>query len=135
MSEGNRKENDTTITTTFAWDGEKKDLCTDPNAQQACLLAFDDPVFAFRQGGAIQLTNTGRLVDSFHTEGMELLGHLSPIRAADFGDAAFCATYGVKAAYYAGGMANAIASEKMVIALAKGDYWVRLAVGGFLWNV
>ena len=132
MSEGNRKENDTTIPTTFAWDGEKKDLCTDPNAQQACLLAFDDPVFAVRQGGAIQLTNTGRLVDTFHTdtEGMELLGHLSPIRAADFGDAAFCATYGVKAAYYAGGMANAIASEKMVLALANGGFMGSFGSGG-----
>lgn len=130
MSEGNRKENNTTKTTTFAWDGEKMDLYTDLSAQQACLLAFDDPVFAVRQDGAIQLTNTGKLIDPFHKQGMELLGHLPPIHTADFGDAAFCATYGVRAAYYAGGMANAIASEKMVIALANGGLMGSFGSGG-----
>lgn len=130
ISEVNRKENDTTKTDTFAWDGEKGDLCSDPKAQQACLLAFDDPVFAVMQDGAIQLTNTGKLIDPFHKQGMELLGHLPPIHAADFGDAAFCTAYDVRAAYYAGGMANAIASEKMVITLAKGGLMGSFGSGG-----
>ncbi len=42
-----------------------------------------------------------------------------PCHAANLGDATFCRDHGVKFAYYGGAMANGIASEELVEALAK----------------
>jgi PfaD family protein len=44
---------------------------------------------------------------------------LPALPSSVFGDARFCETYGTKYAFYAGAMANAIASVDMVIALGK----------------
>jgi len=44
---------------------------------------------------------------------------LPALPASIFGDTEFCRTYGTKYAFYAGAMANAIASVEMVIALGK----------------
>ncbi len=125
--EKNRKEKRTTL---FAWDGKKQDLCSHADAQRTCLMSFDDPVFAVKHEGAAKLTNTGKIVGHSNTEESELSGWLPPINAAAFGDEAFCSTYGVKAAYYAGGMANAIASEEMIVALSKGGLMGSFGSGG-----
>ncbi|MDO9546574.1 MAG: PfaD family polyunsaturated fatty acid/polyketide biosynthesis protein, partial [Pelolinea sp.] len=59
-----------------------------------------------------------------------LVGWLPPISPSQFGDPSFCSTYGVRAAYYAGAMANAIASEEMVITLAGSGLMGSFGSGG-----
>lgn len=48
------------------------------------------------------------------------------------GSAAFCQTYGTRYAYYGGAMANAIASEDMVIALGRAGFMGVFGAGGCL---
>ncbi|MHA1544154.1 MAG: PfaD family polyunsaturated fatty acid/polyketide biosynthesis protein, partial [Alphaproteobacteria bacterium] len=57
-------------------------------------------------------------------------GWLPPFSPAQFGDPAFRKTYGLDAAYYTGGMANAIASEEMVITLGKAGLMGSFGSGG-----
>ncbi len=47
-----------------------------------------------------------------------------------FGDPGFKKTYGIRMAYYTGAMANAIASERMVIALGKAGILASFGAGG-----
>jgi PfaD family protein len=47
------------------------------------------------------------------------LAHVGPLTPDRLGDPSFLQTYGVRAAYVAGAMANGIASEDVVIAMAK----------------
>ena len=77
----------------------------------------------------MRFTNSGKLV-SPNGKPANLAGWLPPMPVSALGDPAFLSTYQVKAAYYAGGMANAIASEEMVIALGKEGLMGSLGSGG-----
>ena len=55
---------------------------------------------------------------------------LPNLTAADFGDAEFKKTYGLKYALYGGAMANGIASSDMVIALGKAGCMGSYGSGG-----
>ncbi len=57
--------------------------------------------------------------DSYSSKDGNFLAFLPSISTTQFGDDGFLKTYGVKYAFYAGAMANAIASVEMVIALGK----------------
>ena len=103
---------------TLAWDGAGQDL-TDNNASvRACLAALDQPVYAVAQKDGLYFSNKGMPV-SPNGKAANLAGWLAPLPLEALGDATFRSTYGCRAAYYAGGMANAIASEEMVTALGK----------------
>jgi trans-AT polyketide synthase, acyltransferase and oxidoreductase domains len=54
------------------------------------------------------------------------------INPEQLGSAAFCRTYGTRFAYYGGAMANAIASEDMVIALGRAGFMGVFGAGGCL---
>ena len=106
------------MTTSLVWHGAESYFASDAAGIKQCLMAFDQPVFAVIKKGIIQFANSGELA-SPNGKPANLAGWLPPLPLTALGDPGFCSTYGVKAAYYAGGMANAIASEEMVIALAK----------------
>ncbi len=98
----------------FKWEGRSEELAYDNDAMQKALLQFDQALCAVSEDGKIGLSSA-----PLKGKPTNLVGWLPPLDYAQFGDPAFCQTYGIKAAYYAGGMANAIASEEMVITLGK----------------
>lgn len=53
------------------------------------------------------------------TSALPLLAWTGPLGPSDLGDASFKATYGVRACYIAGAMANGIGSEDVVIAMSR----------------
>jgi len=113
----------------LAWDGQPRDISCNVESMRACLLRFDQPVYAVRVQGGIGLSNLGQPIMA--QEGSaNLVAWLLPVSLAQFGDPSFCHTYGVKAAYYTGGMANAIASEQMVIALSRAGLMGSFGSGG-----
>ncbi len=73
------------------------------------LMKTEESISFVKDGNSVKLSN------SLDTGGISLPA-LPPLL---FGDAGFCETYGTKYPFYAGAMANAIASVDMVIALGK----------------
>jgi len=113
----------------FSWDGQQGELTFDKNGLKKCLLQFNLPVYAVWENNKIGFTNSGNMILN-NGKTSNLAGWLPPVSLSQFGDPSFCSTYGVKAAFYAGGMANAIASEEMIITLAKSDLMGSFGSGG-----
>jgi trans-AT polyketide synthase, acyltransferase and oxidoreductase domains len=113
----------------FSWDGNSSNLISKKESLPNCILQFNSPVYAIKHQETIKLVNSGNLSAEKNTE-LIIVGYLPPISFTNFGDPSFLDTYGVNAAYYAGAMANAIASEKMVIALAKSGLMGSFGSGG-----
>jgi PfaD family protein len=85
------------------------------------LAALDQPVIVVDDGGRLAVATGGHAALGVQAEGeaLPLLGYVPPLFPGDLGDPAFRAAYGVDAAYVAGEMANGIASEELVIAVAR----------------
>ena len=85
------------------------------------LLTLDKPCYVVRDGQRIGVSNEGHWEDSDHLHGRHLdaLAWVPPLPIGQLGDADFRRTYGTLYSYYAGAMANGIASEEMVTALGK----------------
>ena len=75
--------------------------------------------FAIVLGAQGKLAATPELPDAQATEGTPVLALGLPCRASQLGDAAFRRDHRVKYAFYAGAMANGIASEDLVEAMAR----------------
>jgi PfaD family protein len=92
-------------------------------------VAFDDagikqkllnlalPCFVVNDNGRYGISNDASLGEK--EDGLDALAFTQPIVPEQLGDPAYRAHHGVKYAYYAGAMANGIASEELVIALGK----------------
>ncbi|MDK2980477.1 MAG: trans-AT polyketide synthase, acyltransferase and oxidoreductase domain [Chloroflexota bacterium] len=113
----------------LTWEGEQAQLAGNAVDLRACLAQLDQPVYAVAAPEGLRLSNSGTLA-SPNGKAANLVGWLPPTTIDALGDASFCATYGCRAAYYAGGMANAIASEEMVIALGKAGLLGSFGSGG-----
>ena len=109
------------------WDGDSKSLVNQNDQVEQLLLSFNQPVAVIENSQGIGWTSKG----SFSTNGdSPVAAYLPPINEQQFGDPAFRAEYGVRAAYYAGAMANGIASTQMVIALGKAGLMGSFGAGG-----
>ncbi len=88
---------------------------------KAKLLLLELPCYVARDGDRIGVSTEARWDPSnHHAEGdLEVLCRVPPLPTSELGDAEFRKTHGTQYAYYAGAMANGIASEEMVIALGK----------------
>ena len=113
----------------FSWDGKASDLVFEKKDLLKCFLQFNSPVYAIKEKGNIGFSNSGKIIPG-KEKTSNLVGWLPSIPFSQFGDPSFCSSYGVKAAYYAGAMANAIASEEMVITLAKSGFMGSFGSGG-----
>ncbi len=93
------------------------------------LGALDRPCFVVRTGSggaAIAATNTRP------TNGSEVLAAVPPLPPQRLGSPAFLRHHGVRFAYMAGSMANGIASEEHVAALARAGYLGSFGAAGLL---
>lgn len=102
--------------TTF-WQGLHDDVAFDPAEIRARLLELDQPLWIVNAGDRTGLAAGGHAAAV--SSSYQILGCLPALPIERFGDPAFCARYGVRYACYGGAMANAIASEAMVIELGK----------------
>jgi trans-AT polyketide synthase/acyltransferase/oxidoreductase domain-containing protein len=111
------------------WKGSLNSLAFDEDGIRACLLKLDAPVYVICAGGKVGMTNEGALVPAGTGDG-DLLAFAAPLPTGRLGDPAFRAAYNTHYAYYAGAMANGIASEELVIALGKAGYMGMFGSGG-----
>jgi PfaD family protein len=91
-----------------------------------CLLDLETPLRAVQTPGGVDIICHGEAVQ----EDQEGLAWVPSVTIGQFGDPGFLRDYGVRAAYYAGAMANAIASTQMVIALGKAGLMGAYGAGG-----
>jgi trans-AT polyketide synthase, acyltransferase and oxidoreductase domains len=91
-----------------------------------CLLNLDTPLKAIQAPHGIEITCHSEELSENH----DVLAWVPSVTMGQFGDPGFLRDYGVQAAYYAGAMANAIASTEMVIALGKAGLMGSYGAGG-----
>jgi trans-AT polyketide synthase/acyltransferase/oxidoreductase domain-containing protein len=115
----------------FNWQGPSASLAYTEEDLRRVLLALDKPVWAVRSNSQVGLSNEGAAVLSTGGEGvLSLLGSAPALTIDQLGDPAFRATYGVRFAYYTGAMANAIASESLVVALGNAGILASFGAAG-----
>ena len=114
-----RKNSSTALT--LSWNGPASSLVTDKIQMRALLLDYREPLYAVWNNEQIAFTSQGSLAGAAE-EGLPLAGWAPGFSLEGFGDPLFCACHGTRFALYGGAMANAIASEAMVIALGKAGF-------------
>ncbi len=113
--------------TSVLWCGDPKVLVFDPVEIKELLRESEFPVYGIKTPSGIGFTHLGQFSLD---EGLPIEICLPTITSSQFGDPEFLAEYGVRAAYYAGAMANGIASADMVIALGKEGLMGSFGAGG-----
>jgi trans-AT polyketide synthase, acyltransferase and oxidoreductase domains len=103
------------------WLGSPEDLAFDEAGMRARLLDLSRNVFVVRQQGRVGIAPAAQVgfTDNGLEGAVEVLLSSPALSIEQMGDPAFMACYGTRYAYYAGAMANGIASADMVIALGK----------------
>ncbi len=116
-------ENINTTHTDLVWLGPGGQVCQDGKDNSQLLREFSQPLWVVESNGKVCLAVGGE-VSSRHGQQADwnLLGAIPAISLEYLGDAGFQKAYGTKYSYYAGAMANGIASERLVIALGKAGY-------------
>lgn len=118
----------TTSFTGLFWHGADSNLATTPDALREALISLEKPLWVIQKENTICLSDTGHATGEI--SGHLLCGLIPAVPFTSLGDPQFKADYGVKAAYYAGAMAGAIASENLVIALGKAGFLGSFGAGG-----
>ncbi len=109
------------------WCGPTESVVFDDAA--SVLRTPERPCYVVRLGTRVGVTCEGRLCPAGEGAG-SALALIPPLTPQQLGDPAFRATYGLRYAYMAGSMANAIASEAMVIALGQAGMLGAFGAGG-----
>jgi PfaD family protein len=112
----------------------RESVAFDEGGVEARLLALEQPCFAAREGHRVGLSNQGRLVGAGSTgdDVLTTLAWTPPLPIDQLGDGAFREAHGTRYAYYAGAMANGIASEEMVVALGKAGFLGSFGAAGLV---
>ncbi len=103
------------------WDGDPASIVFDEAQIRDYLMDLNQPIWVIKTQNKIGFSHQS----NFKSEpggSFETVAWTNPISIKQFGDTNFCEDYNVKTAYYAGGMANAISSEEMVISLGKSGF-------------
>lgn len=119
---------------TGGWTGPPESVAFDEAGIGERLLALDRPCFAVRKGDRVGLSNDGRWEGgAFAAESpLEAVAWTPPLPIGQLGDGDFRADHGTGFSYYAGAMANGIASEEMVIALGEAGFLGSFGAAGLL---
>jgi PfaD family protein len=103
-----------------SWLGPQDSVVFDEDGIRSTLLALSKPVYIVKLEDKIGATNQGQISRS--QDRGEVLAFAAPYPIERCGDPQFRSFYGTKYAYYAGAMANGIASIQMVIELGKAGF-------------
>ncbi len=102
-----------------SWRGGQESLVRTADALGKLLQRVDRPVYAVQTNSGTAFADSGEATLGNGSEASPLLGYAAPCRPEALGDASFRADHGVRYAYMAGAMANGIASEPLVEAMAR----------------
>lgn len=105
----------------LTWEGPIESIAFDEAAIQRKLLNLQEPVFIVSRQGQVGATQQGSLV-SHPGSDVQVLASVPSYPLEALGDPSFKACYGTRYAYYAGAMANAIASADLVEALGQAGF-------------
>ena len=83
---------------------------------ESALAQIEKPLFAVTKEGEPAFAVGGTF--GGETDGLPVSAYVGPLPLANLGDPSFCADHGLKYPYCAGAMANGIASEEVVEAMA-----------------
>lgn len=122
--------NANTMNFSFSWDGPPILLQNDPRTLRSLLLNFNLPVWIIQQGQQLSAVQDGKLSLYNPSLSSHLAASAPALTIDHLGDPLFQQAYGLRAPYYAGAMANAIASEGMVIALGRSGLMGSFGAGG-----
>ena len=112
------------------WLGNRSALAFSEAAIVEHLLDLNHPVYIVIENGQAGVASEGSLTYIPSPEALPILASVPALPFTALGDSAFKSTYRVRAAFYAGAMANAIASENLVIALGKDGLLGSFGAGG-----
>jgi len=106
------------------WRGDRATLRRGDAAIAELLARIDRPAYAVTDESGVAFTDTGEAVLGGvpGNDGASLLGYAAPCMPQALGDASFRADHGLRYAYMAGAMANGIASETLVEAMARAGF-------------
>jgi PfaD family protein len=115
------------------WEGPGETIAFDRTGVRRGVRDVTRPCYVVRQDGVIGVTHQGCATASYaasNGNGVALLAATPALPPQRLGDPAFRATHGVAYAYMSGAMANAIASEEMIIALGRAGMLGTFGAGG-----
>jgi trans-AT polyketide synthase, acyltransferase and oxidoreductase domains len=106
------------------WLGSPQQIEKDEAGMRALLQDLSQPAYVVRYQGRVGVAPLGPLgyAENGADGEIEVLMVSPALSTGQLGDPSFMETYGTRYAYYAGAMANGIASADMVIALGKAGY-------------
>ncbi|QSX41830.1 PfaD family polyunsaturated fatty acid/polyketide biosynthesis protein [Shewanella cyperi] len=108
---------------------------TGTDAVRTAMRALDKPLYVAQlPGGELSFSHEAQVQAQEQTDSelLPVMAMAAPYDASQLGDAAFRRCHGVKYAYYAGAMANGIASEELVIALGKAGILCSFGAAGLV---
>lgn len=116
------------------WKVPVESVAFDEKGIKSKLLDLEQPCYVVLEGQRIGVSNEGIWGNPNDPEGgyLETLSMAPPLPIHQLGDADFKKTYGTQCCYYAGAMANGIASEEMVIALGKEGFLGSFGAAGLV---
>jgi trans-AT polyketide synthase, acyltransferase and oxidoreductase domains len=103
------------------WNPNGSAPTADPTALRAAIGALSQSITFVDDDGTLSLARGGECIlgDSESERALPIAAHAPTIRVANLGDPRFCEDHGLKYPYVTGAMANGIASEEIVIAMAN----------------
>ena len=120
----------------LAWEGPASSIAFDEARIKEMVLDLQAPLFVVSQDERVGVTQQGRLVSRTGSAdqdgGFQALAFVPAYPIDALGDPAFKACYGTRYAYYAGSMANAIASVELVEALGKAGFLSSYGAAGMV---
>jgi len=111
------------------WQGPAESIAYDDETIRAHLRDLTRSCYVVSDGQRVGVTHAGGRI-SAGADGLPLLATLRPLPPQRMGDPTFRETYGLDYAYMTGAMANAIASEELVIALGREGLLGSFGAGG-----
>ncbi|GAA0351256.1 hypothetical protein GCM10009092_14550 [Bowmanella denitrificans] len=125
---------DKTLTSTgnsaaFGWLGRPHSLPQSASRKAELLGKLSQPLYVLDIEGHQILEEQGMAVAD-DPQAIHCLGMINPCLPGMLGSRTFCRDYGVKAAYYAGAMANGINSVEMVVAMGRAGLLSAFGSGG-----
>ncbi|GJM27196.1 MAG: 2-nitropropane dioxygenase [Phycisphaerae bacterium] len=103
------------------WNGDPNEIQFGADGLTALIHQSHLPIYVVEVDGEIGATNTGTATLGGETEksAYPIVAYVPPVAADQLGDVTFRAEMGVRFAYVSGAMANGIASERLVVAMAR----------------
>ena len=108
-----------TVTPSGWWSSNGSVPTSDPDRLQAGIFDLSRPTTIVDDEGTLSLAEGGQIIFGSDTGEHAVAAYAPAIRVTELGDPRFCEDHGIQFPYVTGAMANGIASEEIVIEMAK----------------